>query len=88
MTNTIGHGTTANGLGPGGQAGSQLIAKVLDDREREISRLREELATLREAAIALRDDLLDRAEWDNGVQIVCAGNSVWTAFQRALGETI
>ena len=41
--------------------------------------------TLTDASIALRDDLLNRAEWcpDAG-KVVCAGNSAWFRFNEAI----
>jgi hypothetical protein len=50
-----------------------------------IPALLDELEALRTASIALRDDLLNRAEWDDdAVKVVCAGNSAWRNFNEAI----
>ena len=59
---------------------SSLISR-LDAAERECE-------VLREAAIALRDDMLQRAQMDawsrNGAIVVEAGAGVWSRFNAAL----
>lgn len=56
-----------------------------------IEQLRADNARLREAATALRDDMLMRAEMNkhrNGGELVVeAGNGVWSRFNDALQET-
>jgi len=44
---------------------------------------------LRDAAIALRDDLIERGTWDKdgAGKVVCAGNGVWVRFNEALAAT-
>jgi hypothetical protein len=39
---------------------------------------------LLEAAVGLRDDLLNRAKWDGEVRVVCAGAGAWVRFNDAL----
>lgn len=54
-----------------------LLAKRTD--------MKAEIARLRAASIGLRDDLLERAEWDDdAVKVVCAGNGAWRRFNDAL----
>ena len=51
----------------------------------ERTAMQAEIARLRGAMIGLRDDLLERAEWDDdAVKVVCAGNGAWCRFIEAL----
>jgi len=61
-----------------------IIAALRADQR--CAELEAENARLREASIALRDDLLMRAEIDirNGTKIVAASNGVWIRFNKAL----
>ena len=43
---------------------------------------------LLQAAIDIRDDLLERAEMDRGVKVVECGNGVWFRFNQAIDDAI
>jgi hypothetical protein len=71
-----------------GIADNQRIAELCRDllaAEGQAQEALAEVARLREAAIGLRDDLLERAEFckDAG-KVVCAGNGAWFRFNAAL----
>ncbi len=42
------------------------------------------VAALVEASEGLKQDLLNRAEWDDDVKVVCAGAGAWFRFTEAL----
>ena len=44
------------------------------------------IAELGKAAQGLKADLLERAEWDGDVRVVCAGAGAWARFCNALAK--
>lgn len=70
-------------------ANAALIVELVNARE-TLTRAARNEARMREAAIALRDDMLMRAErnrWQNdGELVVEAGTGVWLRFNQALGD--
>lgn len=42
------------------------------------------VAALVEASEGLKQDLLNRAEWDDDAKVVCAGAGAWSRFTTAL----
>jgi hypothetical protein len=44
------------------------------------------IAEVVEAAQELKADLLERAEWDGDVRVVCAGAGAWARFCNALAK--
>lgn len=44
------------------------------------------VAELVEAARGLKDDLLERAEWDGDVRVICAGAGAWARFCNTLAK--
>lgn len=74
---------------PGSLHAYALEDLIIEQRAtaREAEALRAETARLRGAALGLRADLLNRAEWcpDAG-KVVCAGNGAWQRFSAALEQ--
>ena len=70
--------------------GADDIAQTLDDAINEIEALRQPtqsdalVAALVEASEGLKQDLLNRAEWDDDAKTVCAGAGAWLRFTTAL----
>ena len=70
--------------------GADDIAQTLDDAINEIEALRQPtqtdalVAELVEASEGLKQDLLNRAEWDDDAKTVCAGTGAWLRFTTAL----
>jgi hypothetical protein len=67
---------------------SDRFERDLRELENEVAALTAERDALREAAIALRDDMIERAEmnkrFNGGDVVIEAGNGVWFRFNEAL----
>lgn len=61
------------------------VGEWIDRAAAEITNLRAERDALRGAAIGIRDDLLQRAEWDVDAKLVCAGAGAWYRLNKAIG---
>lgn len=70
------------------EGGGQIYPEALSAHAALSASKPDDASALLKAAVDLRDDLLNRAEWDGDAKVVVAGAGAWFRFNEAIDASI